>query len=565
MTQHRPIPLDLAFVPADTPTFSELITQLQSEPNLRATRKRDLISGLNRVAKALGLPPTDIPCDSRWLQPRLSRVSPPMIGLNPKSWQNAVSDARAAMAVFGIVQRRSNRTDYLDAHWRPLWEQMIASGDRTLPTALRRFVHFLNRMGICPDDVCDDHAAAYREALITNEISKDPETVFRAAINGWSLAGRRIQGWPPQPLSLPSRQIRVALEETEFPSSFLSDLDLVFNRLGQPDPSDDTAPPRPRSPATIKQYRYQTLRFASHLVDSGVTANTITSLATLLEPELAKQGLRQMLARNDGQTSRDISQTAALLRNLSRILALPDSQRKALADLAKKVARPTQTGMTARNRARLRVLQDPRHKRRLLSLPEHIFKTHNKPARLAWNALAREDALAIAILLVCPVRVGSFARIKLDTHIQRPGDGRVFLVLEAQDTKTGRSIEFELPTYVVALLDKHLATRCPHRCPAGTQFLFPQSSGARSVAASVLGGRISKRIRKETGLEVNAHLFRHFAVMNWLDANPGGYEVARRLLGHSALSHTINMYSGMEVTSATKAFSDLIADMRGKV
>ena len=137
MTQHRPIPLDLAFVPADTPTFSELITQLQSEPNLRATRKRDLISGLNRVAKALGLPPTDIPCDSRWLQPRLSRVSPPMIGLNPKSWQNAVSDARAAMAVFGIVQRRSNRTDYLDAHWRPLWEQMIASGDRTLPTALR--------------------------------------------------------------------------------------------------------------------------------------------------------------------------------------------------------------------------------------------------------------------------------------------------------------------------------------------------------------------------------------------------------------------------------------------
>jgi hypothetical protein len=50
--------------------------------------------------------------------------------------------------------------------------------------------------------------------------------------------------------------------------------------------------------------------------------------------------------------------------------------------------------------------------------------------------------------------------------------------------------------------------------------------------------------------------------MNWLDANPGGYEVARRLLGHSDLSHTINLYSGLEVTSATKAFSDLVSDLR---
>lgn len=61
---------------------------------------------------------------------------------------------------------------------------------------------------------------------------------------------------------------------------------------------------------------------------------------------------------------------------------------------------------------------------------------------------------------------------------------------------------------------------------------------------------------------MNAHLFRHFAVMNWLDANPGGYEVARQLLGHSAVSHTINMYSGLEVKNATKAFSDLMANKK---
>lgn len=565
MTQQMPIPLDLAFVPVDTPTFSRLIAQLPTEPGLSATRVRDMISGLNRVAEALGLPATDIPCDSRWLQPRLSKVSPPMIGLSPKTWQNAVSNARSAMTHFGIVERRLRRADDLDDHWRPLWEQVLASGDRTLPTALRHFVHFLNRMGIRPDDVCDEHAAAYREALIASEISRDPEVAFRAAVNGWNLAGRRIEHWPQHPLSLPSRQIRIALDEAAFPPSFLADLDTVLDRLAKPDPFDDTGPSRPRSPATIMQYRKQTLRFASHLVASGMSAGTITSLTTLLDPEHAKQGLRHMLARNDGQTSRDISQTAGLLRNFARLLGLPEPQRKALADLAKKVAQPTQTGMTARNRDRLRVLQDPRHKRRLLALPEHVFKTHTQASRLGWNALAREDALAIAILLVCPIRVGSLARIELDKHIQRPGDGRVFLVLEERDTKTGRSIEFELPADVVTLLDKHLASRSPYRCPTGTRFLFPQRDGARSVDPTGLGGRISKRIRKETGLAVNAHLFRHFAVMNWLDAHPGGYEVARRLLGHSDLSHTINMYSGLEVTSATKAFADLIADMRDTV
>lgn len=79
-----------------------------------------------------------------------------------------------------------------------------------------------------------------------------------------------------------------------------------------------------------------------------------------------------------------------------------------------------------------------------------------------------------------------------------------------------------------------------------------------------LAYRVKRRISRETGIEMNVHLFRHFAVMNWLDANPGGYEVARRLLGHSAVSHTINMYSGLEVKNATKAFSDMMANKKSQ-
>ncbi|MFD1343260.1 tyrosine-type recombinase/integrase [Litorisediminicola beolgyonensis] len=140
---------------------------------------------------------------------------------------------------------------------------------------------------------------------------------------------------------------------------------------------------------------------------------------------------------------------------------------------------------------------------------------------------------------------------------------RVYLVLEDVDTKTGRPIEFELPSDVVRHLDQHLATRTPLLCPPGTTFLFPKRTGERGVDRGALSGRIAKRIRKETGLKMNAHRFRHFAVMTWLDANPGGYEVAKRLLGHSEVSHTINMYSGMEARSAARVYSNLIGTLKG--
>ncbi len=158
----------------------------------------------------------------------------------------------------------------------------------------------------------------------------------------------------------------------------------------------------------------------------------------------------------------------------------------------------------------------------------------------------------------------NLADIHLERHLHRPGDGRAYLVLEDGETKNERPVEFEIPRDVLRMIDVYLKSRCPELCPAGTPWLFPRRDGQHSVDSGVLSTRVSKRIRKETGLEMNAHLFRHFAVMNWLDANPGGYEVARRLLGHSEVSHTINMYSGLEARSATRAFADLIDAKKGR-
>ena len=79
-----------------------------------------------------------------------------------------------------------------------------------------------------------------------------------------------------------------------------------------------------------------------------------------------------------------------------------------------------------------------------------------------------------------------------------------------------------------------------------------------AVTGGALSSRLKKRIRVQTGIEMNAHLFRHLAAMTWLEEYPGAYEVARRILGHSSSSHTINLYSGVESKSATAAFGALL-------
>jgi integrase len=556
--------LDLAFVPRSVPMFAALIARIDAADDLSATRKRDLISGLRRVARALGRAPEEVPADPKWLQPRLAKVMPAALGLSLKGWQNAQSDARSAMAWAGIVKRRNRHIDDLSPSWRALWAQVLASQDATLPLALCRYVHFLNGLGVAPEEVRQPHAEAYMVALEADEISKSPQTAWRSAVNAWNLAATRIDGWPQIRLALPRRQLVITRQDSDLPAGFLQDLANLMQRLAHPDPFAEDGPARALRPQTLSHYKRLLRRFTSELLEAGVPPSEIDSVAALCDPGFAERGLRAMVARRGNQTGRLIDETAALLANLAGKLGLGEDVRKRLSRLASRVAVPAQRGMIVKNRARLRALQEDRTLRRLLELPDRLFATKGRKLTPHAAALAREDALSIALLIACPVRIGNIAELHLERHLHRPGDGRVFLVLTEDDTKNGQPVEFELPADVRRMLDRHLASRAPMLCPPGTPWLFPKRCGTASLNGNNLSARLTKRIRTEVGIEMNAHLFRHMAAMVWLDANPGSYEAARRLLGHAASSHTINLYSGLEARTAVQAYGDVLARKRGR-
>lgn len=564
MTQYSKIALDSIFVAPATPSFADLMGQLETDTVLKPARRKDLLSGLRRVAEALHRTPAQVPADPRWLQPRLAHIAPAAIGVRTKTWQNTVSNARNAMVACGIVSKRQRRSSDLSSAWRDLWDGVCASKDKSLLSPLPRFIFFLDRLGVAPEDVCNDHALLYLDAVELNEISKEPRTAYKEAVMGWNRAIDRLPAWPRQRLDLPSRVRRVMLPEAEYTPGFIADVDQYLEMRMQPDllaTEDGLTPIAASSAAT---YRYMLLRFASHVAGAGVPANEITSLEALVQPAHVERGLRRMLEGNDGKTCASISDIAGLLLTIAGHLNLSEEARSTLARFKTRLVRHETGGMTAKNRDRLRALRSPGVLRHLLHLPDEIMARPLGKHRC--KALrAREDAIAIGILLYCPLRISNLSKLEIERHLQRPGKGRMFLVIPADEVKNRRPIEFELPPHLVAMIDTHLAERAPTLCAPDCPYLFPATRKAGPVAGNGLSERIKKRVRKEIGVEMNAHLFRHFDVMIYLDKNPGGYEVARQMLGHSSVSRTISVYSGLETISATQAFADVVNDLRERV
>jgi integrase len=230
--------------------------------------------------------------------------------------------------------------------------------------------------------------------------------------------------------------------------------------------------------------------------------------------------------------------------------------------MAARLAFKKQGGMTTKNRDRLRTLQAPAALRRLLLLPYRLFDRAEARGDTLAAALEREEGVAIAILLTIPIRRHNLATIHLERNLQRPGDGTVFLAFAPDEVKNRQAIAAQLPPDVVVMIARLLATRSPRLCPAATPWLFPCRDGSGQIHDDWLSKRIFTRIRKEIGLDVNPHLFRHLSAKLLLDANPGGCETVRQVLGHSRLSTTFNVYTGLEADSATRLFAEVIEAAR---
>ena len=129
---------------------------------------------------------------------------------------------------------------------------------------------------------------------------------------------------------------------------------------------------------------------------------------------------------------------------------------------------PERSGLTEKNRAALRQLDDDRNKALLIRLPQRLFdEACRKDRGDIRTAVTVQIALAIELLLMAPMRMGNLINLRLDRHVVRPGGkhGPLHLVVPGTETKNGEEIEYPLPSESRELLEEYLKRFRPRLAP----------------------------------------------------------------------------------------------------
>ena len=540
--------------PPSRMTLADLIPLIE-HANLSPIQKRDQISAVKTTARLLGATPTEIDADPARLRKRLETIAPQALGLSRGRWNNIRSLVGKALA-FARPILPGRQT----ARLLPEWEALFGPLSRNRAASLLAMARYLSVRKVRPDEVSLADLEAYHEAILNDRLRAKPEHTWDTIVWTWNACRREIVDWPDVEIPRSIRRDIYVLQWSDFPAALKADVDAFLVRLSGADLSED-GPSRPVRAPTLKTREYQLRLGASALVHKGVDAESICSLADIVNLERFKLILRFLLDRHEGQTSPQVAQMAGFLKGVAKHWAKADDL--TLLQMQKVASRLStgRRGLTAKNRERLRPFDDARMVALFLDLPQRVRREVDKdPRPPKRRAVDAQSAAAIALLQAVPLRLGNLSRLDMRKNLIARGK-HVYLVVPEGDTKNNEPVDFELPAETVDIVAWYIREYRPHLARAPTDALFP-GEGSGPKAAYGLGPQIKAAVFRFTGLKVNTHLFRHAGAKIFLDQQPGQYEVVRQVLRHRSIETTTSFYAGAETRSAGQHFAAVINRLR---
>ena len=573
---------DVNHAAAQRMTLADAHRILATWTDLSPGRAQKMRTALSRAAKALA--PNEHPKSAATVVVmdclslnRLLQSPPSTFSLSPGRMTSLCSELRYILRRLGRHEPDRRGTSLVSASLQACLEKLPFS--RQL--AILDFLRFLDDQGIAPGQVDAGTLSAFQQRCSERILCADPPVRAGYAAATWNWACQEVPDWPGMPIKRTGRADHYTLRFETYPASFQQDLNEYTKWLSGPDIeqifskdlfSEDSGRPRRKRrlrPSTIEGRRFILRCAAAALVSKGVDQQSIGGLRDLVTPLKHPQDIiRFYHERGGNETSAMTDRVAQTLHLLARdYCGLPDNEVQALATWAKRVAMPEPTGLTKKNTRRLRVLMQPRVRAMLLCFPAEFMRRAASPslkpavaARLAMYAVAME------ILLICPMRRGNLAGLRLDQHLHQPDPRRrrpTHIIIEADEVKNENAIYWPIPPETAALIETYLMRHRPHLVEPGNPYLF--GIGDKQRAALFLGSALAKIITRETGAEFNVHLARHFAAWNFLKQNPGQYEVVRQVLGHRNIKVTMAYYIGLEAAAAAEHFDQTILRDRQSV
>jgi integrase len=523
---------------ASPANLAEVTERILSLEGLQRQRRDDLMSAVRRIARLLGGHPADIPANPEALRRRLNVMTPASAGMTKRRWANVRALLTAALDLTGAKVVRRRRIVGLTPSWFSLRNRV---GDRYARARLSRFFAYASAKGVEPDQVDDRTVADFEETLKRNSLLEHQRRIIRDLIREWNRCAESIEGWPATRLTVSNRKRDYALPASAYPPSFAADLDAYLDHQARGDLFGGTG------------------RVPTALVKSGRDPQTIRSVADLVQPEAVKTALNFFWTRNGKRKTGQLHGFALTAIKIAKWWVKAPPEEIAALQAIRRTVDPGKTGMTPRNRARLRQFDDPENVRRLIDLPQAIVRALPREGAPSYDEAIRvQSAVGVCILQVAPMRMKNLASLRLGRHIvqTRPGGVR-HIVIPAEEVKNRTPLAFEVSDALGAVMDVYLA-RCRPRLAGDPEgYLFPARKGGAKTPGT-LADQIKRTLRQETGIDLNAHAFRHLAAKLFLAEHPGEYETVRLLLGHKDLNTTVKFYCGLEQADALRRYDALI-------
>jgi hypothetical protein len=504
-------------------TFADVLTLLDQHPDLRADRRRNMISSVRNLCRVFDAEPSIVMATPSELRHRLEAVPWQVTGYSRAYISNLKTHALAALETAGVPILHSRVSRPLSPDWSALKDKI---GDLAIWCHLTHFAAFCVERTIRPSGVDESVFAQFESALQERSIKPDPTGRTRALKWAWNQAATKIDGATAVPLPVPKPSRRYTLPWDAFQASFHADVQAFQAAKANPNPfAKDYYKPVAASTAALRSK--QIAQIASALVASGFPLTSLTSLAVLVDETNAEAALTYLFERAGSKKTVAIHQQADLLWKIAKYyVKAPDATILRLKEMAAG-ARIKKTGVVAKNRAVLRQFDEDANLVRMLALPPKVFGALAGKAEFTGQDVARGVyAMAVEIELHVPLRVGNLCDLELDSQIQikRSGTSDVAHIL-VPTTKNEDAYETVLTGEAVRWLQFYLKHIRPMITSLESSALFPNEHGELRHKIAFSRG-IMQFVEREIGLQMTTHNFRHLAVKLQQRFNSGDTETA---------------------------------------
>jgi integrase len=544
--------------------MADLIRTIKAETALTDQRRRNVASSIRRLCAALSVAPEQAPAAFWFLRERLERFHPAQAGITSHRWETIRSDVGFALKRIGLAPDQPKPDTPLSADWSELEGRSKPLRQRRW--SLSRLIRYCDGQGIGPAAVNDAVISAFGEYLRTQTLKAKPEHLIRDASQLWNRLADLAPELGVQQLTIVNNRKTYSPDWEALPSSLRQEIETWLGSLSEEaDLLSENGPTHPLRPASIKSYRYALLQAIAGLIHSGRPLESITSLAKLVEPKAAEAALEFHRTRMGKKQSQMLGQIAHVLVLVAQHVVGGDDPTVAKLKRMRARVGVSRAGLKPRPREALRQFVERENIEKLLILPQRLHRRLlGKKVLTVADARLMQVAVALELLLMRPIRRANLVGLRLGQHVLSVGK-RTVIVLDEDEVKNRVAHDYPIPPESVRLLDFYVTRLLPLLGPNPERFLFPGEIAGRPKSAEQLGRQFRKTILAETGLDIHPHLMRHFAATLYLTENPGGMEVARRVLGHRSADTTSRSYAGVHDQVAVRRYDELVLGIRGAI